>query len=263
MVTPIVNNYPLKFDILVRKNELSAKIASELKNILTTCEIVLLFDDSTSMQEIIKDTTSNKTTTKWSELKKLAEVFVDIITSVNPDGADITFFNRPTFRNVTNIEQIETIFNNLPIGDTPLISALRRIYIDKAFIPTNKKLLIVAITTDTLSDGTIKDLHSVLYNKRPNVYISFVKCSYDKEMSNYLDNIKNKIPNFDNSYNFLTEIETLKKVVSYHFKYDYTNFAIKILLSGFTKDYNNNIALMSPASYAYYNDPCDNCCKIL
>lgn len=228
-----------KFDLLVKQNELSPKVASQLKEVLSTCEIVLLCDDSGSMDSQISEPNSNKKTTRWLELKKLASIIIEFVTSINPDGLDIYFLNRPLLRGVTEMTRLQTAFNNPPAGGTPLIGTIARIYRHKKDIPLDKNLLIIVITDGEPSDGTNRDLYRVLMNKGSNVHISFVECTDDEETMEYLDQWDNKIPNFDNTDDYREELRKVKRVQGNSFKFDYNDYVIKILLATFVKYYFN------------------------
>ena len=76
-----------KFTAYVKQKEIAPRIADDLKRVLSTCEIVLLCDDSSSMASAISEDGRDpfiKTSTRWSELKKLAAVLIELVTCVNP-----------------------------------------------------------------------------------------------------------------------------------------------------------------------------------
>lgn len=245
-----------KFDRLVRQNELTPLVASQLKQVLSMSEIVLLCDDSSSMNRSIREPNSNKTTTRWLELKKLAAVIIEFVTSINPNGVDIYFLNRTGLRNVTDITGLQQVFSDLPNGSTPLIGALQAIYRDKAYIPTDRQLLIVVVTDGEQSDGSNSDLFNVLYNKRPNVHISLAECSDDEREMEFLDSFNNRIPNFDNTDDYREELAKVKRLQGPNFKFDYTDYVIKILLATFIRSYFN----VDQNRY-YSNSDC--CCTLL
>jgi hypothetical protein len=228
---------PSKFDLLVKQNELTPKVASQLKEILSTCEIVLLCDDSGSMKQSIAEPNSNRTTTRWLELKKLASVIIEFVTAINPNGLDIWFFHRPTLRNVIDMNGLRETFENLPDGDTPLITTLKKIFRDKANLPSGKQLLVVVITDGVPSDGEHYDLHNVLMNKGSNVHVSFAECTDNEEDMDYLDRWDGKIPNFDNTEDYREELQKIRNLQGPDFKFDYNDYVIKILLATFVRWY--------------------------
>lgn len=228
-----------KFQLLVKQNELSSEIASQLHQVLSNCDIVLLCDDSGSMQNAIIEGNTNKQTTRWLELKKLASVIIEFVTAINPNGLDIYFFHRPTLRNVVDMTNLQNTFNELPNGRTPLISTLKKIYKDKSDLPAERQLLIVVITDGEPTDGSYDDLYYALVNKRDNVHVSLAECTDNEEEMRYLDSFDGRIRNFDNTDDYREELARVKAVQGQQFKFDYTDYVIKILLATFVRWYFN------------------------
>jgi uncharacterized protein YegL len=240
-----------RFEQFCRQNELPLKTSTQLQKVLSSCEIVLLCDDSGSMNSAIApDIGSQKTSTRWQELKKLAASIIEIVTCVNPNGLDIYFFNRPTLRNVTSLAGLQATFANLPSGGTPLITTLKKIYEDKSQI-TAPNLLIVVITDGEPSDGHRRDLFNVLVQKPSNFHVSFAECTDNPNDMEYLDEWDGRIKNFDNTDDYREELQRVKNVKGQNFKFDYTDYVIKILLATFVRWYFN------------LDQPFANCCTIL
>jgi len=237
-----------KFDILVRQNELKPDIATKLYDVLNNCEIVLLCDDSGSMASKIIEPDTKKSTTRWLEEKKLASVIIEYVTSINPNGLDIYFLNRGVIRGVKNMNNLQQIFMNEPTGGTPLIGSLKQIMVDKSYIPQNKNLLIVVITdgepTDYGNSEEYKEynrnqLFRLLSRKQNNVHTSFVECTDNEEDMDYLDKWDRLLVNFDNTDDYREELRRVKLTNGQSFKFDYTDYVIKILLATFYKQYFN------------------------
>lgn len=232
-----------RFNQLVKQNELSQQVANQLYQVLSTCEIVMLCDDSDSMNKAIceegTDPFAPKRTTRWLELKRLAAILIDFVTSINPAGLDIYFLNRPTIANVTNVSGLQNTFNTPPNGGTPLIGALNRIYYDKRDIPSNKNLLVICITDGEPTDGTRNDLYNTLVNKRSNVHISLAECTDNAEDMEYLDAWDGLIRNYDNTEDYREELARIKNIQGNQFKYDFTDHVVRILLCTFVKWYFN------------------------
>lgn len=232
-----------RFHQLVKQNELKSEIAEQLYNVLSTCEIVLLCDDSDSMNKAIAeegtDPFAPKRSTRWLELKKLAAIIIDFVTAINPDGLDIYFLNRPPLYRVTNTAGLQSAFSIAPNGGTPLIGALNHIYNEKRNVPSNKSLLIVVITDGEPTDGSRNDLYYALVNKRPNVHVSFAECTDNAEDMEYLDAWDGLVRNFDNTEDYREELARVKNVQGQQFKFDFTDYVIKILLATFVRWYFN------------------------
>ena len=243
-IAPVVQVFDFsRFNALVKQNELNKNVADQLYNVLSNCEIVLLCDDSDSMNKPIAeegtDPFAPKRSTRWMELKKLASIIIDFVTAINPRGLDIYFLNRPKICGVTNVSGLQNAFNIPPNGGTPLIGAINHIYYDKQNIPSNKSVLIVVITDGEPTDGSRNDLYNTLINKRPNVHISFAECTDNAEDMEYLDAWDGLIRNFDNTDDYREELARVKLMQGQQFKFDFTDYVIKILLATFVRWYFN------------------------
>lgn len=231
-----------KFQQLVRKHELNDTVANQLDTVLSTCEIVLVCDDSSSMgAEIVEPgmvrNPNAPKVTRWTELKILACEIIKFTTAINPNGLDIYFFNRPKLEKVTSEQGLQQAFSSGPSGGTPLIGTLRKIYRDKNNLPRGKQLLIVVITDGEQSDGNNEELEDVLRNKGKNVHISMAECTSDESQMDHLDEFDGKIPNFDNTDDYRVERAKIQRLRGQNFKFDYSDYVIKILLATFIKWY--------------------------
>jgi hypothetical protein len=243
-----------KFDLLIKQKELNTITASNLMNILTICDVVLLCDDSDSMSSSITedsldsldslDPFSQKTSTRWLELKKLTSTIIEFVSAIRPDGLDIYFLNRDKILGVTTNygPQLQSVFNLPPFGSTPLISRLKQIYNEKmyTFDPnSNKKLLMIIITDGDPTDGGRTELHHTLtqITTTGNVHVSFVKCTDNVNDMTYLDQWNGMIRNFDSTDNYHIEEIKVKKTQGQKFKFDHIDYVIKILLGTFIKLY--------------------------
>jgi hypothetical protein len=244
-MNPVIPENPnlARFNQLVKQNELNPQVANQLYQVLSMCEVVLLCDDSDSMSKPIAeegtDAFAPKRSTRWLELKKLASIVIDFVTSINPAGLDIYFLNRPCLTNVTSTAGLQGVFSMPPNGGTPLIGALNRIYKDKENVPLNRNLLIVVITDGEPNDtaNPRADLYNTLVNKRSNVHISFAECTDNAEDMEYLDAFDCAIRNFDNTDDYREELNRVKMVQGQQFKFDFTDYVIKILLATFVRWY--------------------------
>lgn len=143
---------PTRFQQLVKQHEIKVDVAASLFKMLSNTELVLVCDDSGSMAEQIKvylflrylshigflgrrlqEPNSNKVSTRWMELKRLAAVVIEYCTACNPNGMDLYFLNRGIIRGITSPAGLQEPFSTPPAGDTRLLSTLRQIYDDKVF----------------------------------------------------------------------------------------------------------------------------------
>jgi hypothetical protein len=235
-----------RFLELVRMKELSPQVATQLKDVLSNCEIVILCDDSASMTNKISEEGTDpfafKNSTRWTELKKLTQSLIDFVTPINHRGFDLYFMNRGKVLNVTDCNGLSNIFASLPDGSTPLLTSLQTIYNDKKSVTSSShKLLILVVTDGEPTDGSRNELFDLLTNltSSNNVHISFVECTDNAEDMEYLDRWNGQIRNFDNTDDYREEVQRVKSVQGQQFKFDFTDYIIKILLATFVKWYFN------------------------
>lgn len=235
-----------KFQQLIKQRELNPQIAQQLREVLSTCEIVLLCDDSDSMaltmSEENVDPFAPQNSTRWLELKRLCKVLIEFITSLNHRGTDIYFLNRGYVKNVTSATGLQAAFAAPPNGGTPLKAAISNIYNDKRnIINMNRKLLLVIITDGESSDCTRNELFNLLtmITANGNVHVSFAECTDNAEDMEYLDVWDGQIRNYDNTDDYREELRRIKAVQGQQFKFDYTDYVIKILLATFVRWYFN------------------------
>lgn len=229
-----------KFANLVKMFELPPQTADQLQ-ILANCKIVMLCDDSSSMQTPIAEEASDpfaqKTSTRWAELKKLAAACINVVTCINPQGLDLYFLNREPVIGVTETSRLVGMFQQLPNGSTPLRRALQDIYAATSSVPDSQQILILVIGDGEDSDASRDQFYQTCCAKRSNVHLSFAECTDDPDDMEWLDEFDNKIPNFDNTDDFRAERERVRQQQGPTFPFTYTHYVIKILLATFVKYY--------------------------
>jgi len=137
---------------------------------------------------------------------------------------------------------LQTAFSAQPSGGTPLIGTLRKVYYDKIDLASKeRKLLIIVVTDGEPTDGTRTDLYNALVEitRNGNVHVSFAECTDNAEDMEYLDAWDGTIKNFDNTDDYREELQRVKMVQGMQFKFDYTDYVIKILLATFVRWYFN------------------------
>ena len=264
-------NYPPRYQALVEQFELKAETAKNLYHVLLTCDIALLCDDSTSMQNRIVEPGMDpfqanqlNQKTRWTELKVLAASIINIVTSINPNGLDIYFLNRPYLLNQTDTTGLQQVFSSPPNGNTPLKAALTQIYNRKIkTLADDKTLLIVTITDGQPSDCSPTQLYNIISGMTAGgrCHVSIADCTDDEEATAYLDNWNRRIKNFDNTDDYREEAIKVKRINGRNFKFDYNDYVIKILLATFIRWYFNRRSRIANNNYDGSNG--NGCCNIL
>lgn len=234
----------IKFDTLTKKMEMKDTDKKILWDVLTTTDVVLVCDDSGSMQDIIAEEgisqqVSKKTSTRWQELRKLAAELIKIVVAGDPRGLDIYFLNRGTYPGVKDMSGMGPIFAATPddYQRTPLISTMNKIYDDKS--GSGRQVLVVIVTDGHPSDGSLHQLKRCFQNKPSNFHISMAECTDERETMRFLDEWDREIDNFDNTEDYREELELVRQTQGQNFKFTYTDYALKILLATFSKKFFN------------------------
>ena len=192
-----------RFAQFVAFREIRPAMADDLFGVLTTSRVVLLLDDSGSMNTSVSDPNRPMAppTTRWAELLRLAACVVDIVTSTTPAGCDCYFLNRPPVLGATSPEALAPAFNFAPPqGGTPLIGTLSRIFgAYQAEAEAGRRVIVVVITDGEPSDGSPDNLFALLRARHQNVHISLAECNDNEEEMSWLDGWDQRLVNFDNS----------------------------------------------------------------
>ncbi|CAF1117057.1 unnamed protein product [Adineta steineri] len=215
---------------VVQQYEINPQFAARLQA-LGTCEIVLLCDDSGSMNTPLQS--SNQT--RWDELKSLVNIIADICAVMDSNGIDVYFLNREPVLNVTNTQSMRHVFNSPPQGLTPLVPALRKILAAKRNQTFEKKLLILVATdgapTNEHGQTDIGALEAVLRQERTaQTYVTFLACTDDLESVNYLSNWDKTMPNLDVIDDYRSEKAEIQRVRGPSFPFSFGDYIVKALL---------------------------------
>ncbi|CAF3328109.1 unnamed protein product [Rotaria sp. Silwood2] len=157
-----------RLQAIAQQYEISDTLVQRL-NILQQFEVVILCDDSNSMNTPVNGTAG----TCWNELHAIVKIVVDISTVFDSNGVDVHFLNWPPKLNVTDSQQIVESFAQRPQGLTTLTPTLRRIFQTGASKPNNSKRLLLVVfvatngaPTDNHGNVDIQSLENLMRNER-------------------------------------------------------------------------------------------------
>ena len=216
-------------------------IFSEKLNQLQEFKIVCICDDSTSMRE-----TLNKGQTKWEELKQSIEIVLDIGAAYNVD-CDVLFLNRPGFRNVKHISQLNEQFMLPPTGLTPLAASFQMAIENNRNELTERKLLVIIFTDGSPTSNNsnpqmaINEFKHSLQNRSPidRIFVTIVACTDDEYALEYLNDWDKNIKNLDIVDDYESEkkeIYSKKKSKKDRVAFSYGDYIVKIILGSFVKE---------------------------
>jgi len=218
-----------KIDNLIREYEID-NLFSEKLDILSNYEIVLLIDDSGSMNTPLSNSKHN---TRWEELKEVVNIVIKIATIFDDDGIDIDFLNRHNHTNIKDLDTVNYILTDKPYGLTPLNNALQKI-MDK-YVDSYKPVLIIIATdgipTDNNGISDVKNFTKTLKNRNADkFYISFLACSDQESDVGYLNKLDKQIKNIDTLDDYNSELQEVKKVQGKNFSYTFGDHIVRLLL---------------------------------
>ena len=218
-----------KIHNLISKYEID-NLFSEKLDVLSNYEIVLLIDDSGSMNTPLVDSIHN---TRWDELKEVVKIVIEVATIFDDDGIDINFLNRQNYENVRDINYVNSILEEKPYGLTPLNSSLIQIF-DKYQNSVKPVLVVIAtdgIPTNIAGYEDIGTFKKTLKNKNhSNFFISFLACSDNDNDVGYLNKLDKEIPNIDTLDDYHSELKEVKKAQGKKFNYTFGDHVMRLLL---------------------------------
>ena len=202
-------------------------------------EIVLLCDDSGSMGALIdqKINTSDpfrRNMTRWDELRQYVTIVTDVAATLDANGLDIYFLNRPPITGVSSAQQIQGAFAYPPQGYTPLNRVFNQIMNDKAAVIREKKLLLIIATdgqpTDDSGNGRIEQFLTTLKNRPKNVFLSIIACTDDSSSVEYLNKLDRAVPGLDVCDDYRSEHKEVLKAQGSSYKFSFGDYVVKTLL---------------------------------
>ena len=212
-------------------------------NKLAGFKIVCICDDSTSMRSTLENGK-----TKWDELRQSIEIVLDIAAAYNVDS-DVLFLNRPGFRNVKHISQLNEQFTTSPTGLTPLAASFQMALENNRNELTERKLLILIFTDGSptsanpkLSDSmAVNEFKETLKNRSPidKIFVSIIACTDDECALEYLNDWDRQIKNLDIVDDYESEkkeIYSKKKTTKDRVAFSYGDYVVKTMLGSFVRE---------------------------
>ncbi|KAI8616349.1 hypothetical protein BC830DRAFT_1118338 [Chytriomyces sp. MP71] len=239
------------FQSVAAKYEISNLFALKLRR-LEAYNIVVIADDSGSMRTPTAPGLSvanpySASATRWDELKSTVQTVTEIGSTLDNDGIDVYFLNRPPVRNVIGPSaQLDQIFAIPPQGYTPIARVLRQVLNEKwhGIRHEDRKKLLILIATDgepTTDDGMDdkQGLKQVLIHERGargDVLVTFLACTDDNSEIEYLTLWDKKIPDVDVTDDYLSEKRQIQRVQGPRFPFSRGDWVCKMFLGGIDRE---------------------------
>lgn len=165
---------------------------------LVGTDIVVVADDSGSMNAITDPRKITEPVTRWEELQQTLRMLVTMLLVVeHVEGFWLKFLNDPEWYKVTDKEQLEQIFAAKPRahGKTPLKANLEPIM--QGYGSEEKDTLLLILTDGEPSDCSFEELSQIIRSKRADVYCSFAMCTDESEVVERYNQVVDPIPGCD------------------------------------------------------------------
>lgn len=227
-----------RIDQLALDYNMSKSMADRLLK-LRDFEIVIVIDDSGSMQTTVDGTE----TTRWQELCKLIKIVIEIAVIFDTNGVDIYFINGRTFEKVKDPRVVDEAFTIPPSGYTPLVPVLDKIFQSPLSQSGRDKKLLVFVASDgvpTDDDGepVVSELERIMCEKRKisTTHVSFLLCTDDPYCVEYLSEWDKVMPNIDVTDDFKTETAKVRRYRGQDFPFTFGDYVVKVLVGAIDRE---------------------------
>ena len=226
-----------RFQALCQQHEISSLFAHKLR-ILEDFDVVLICDDSGSMSTKLRiDSAYGPSVSRWDELRSTVSLMVSLAALLDDDGVDIYFLNRPPLLQVRDASTVTSAFQRPPSGYTPIAAALQSVLQAKEpLLREGKKLLTLIMTdgepTDLQGNPDVVGLGHALDRRPATVYTTFVACTDEKEVMQYLNAWDKNKPRVDVVDDYESEKAEILKAQGKHFRFSRGDYTVKLMLGG-------------------------------
>jgi hypothetical protein len=156
------------------------------------------------------------------------------VSCFDADGIDLYFLNRPGLLHVTDPSQIGNVFAAPPSGFTPINATLVNVLREKAAVMSEKKLLVIILTdgepTDASGRPNIGELERTLRQRSSQCHVTFVACTDDDSVMQYLNGWDESIPRLDVVDDYISEKKEIIAVQGNAFRFSHGDWIVKALL---------------------------------
>lgn len=173
---------------------------------LVGTDIVVVADDSGSMNAITDPRKITEPVTRWEELQQTLRMLVTMLLVVeHVEGFWLKFLNDPEWYKITRGEQLEQIFaaKTRAHGKTPLKANLAPIM--QGYGSGEKDTLLLILTDGEPSDCSFEELSQIVRGKRPDVFCSFAMCTDENDVVERYNQVVDPIPGCDITDDFASE----------------------------------------------------------
>ena len=174
--------------------------------------------------------------TRWDEVKAFTSYVVKVATLFNPRGINIRFLNRGSSQRITDPTEVERLFEDPPMGYTPLARVLKDVLQLKDSLTQGQKRLIFIATdglpTDDEGNPDLPGFEHVMEMERDaeNDHVMFLICTDEKEVVSYLRDWDRKMKNVDVTDDYRSQQKAVQKKRGSNHPFSHGDYVVKILV---------------------------------
>merc|ERR1719240_1796610 len=206
--------------------DLSHEVLSDLVSLAGAVDIVVIADDSSSMNTVADCSDPRRPTTRWDELRGTLTRLVRMLLVVeHVDGFTLKFLNDADYRLIDSHEALAAAFAAKPRarGATPLLANLRPVC-GRATRPgvtakggEHRPLIAIVMTDGQPSDATMEGIaHALRRRDAPETYFTFAMCTEDDAVVDAYNKAVDPVPGCDVSDDYASEKKEVEKVQRLH-----------------------------------------------
>ena len=227
-----------RLETFIGEHKISDYFAKKI-GFLKGFDIVLVLDDSGSMNGMVEDDAGNAVESRWDELKRRVSVIIDLTPCLDRDGIDVHFLNGGSFTNVKDPGFVEScpVFRTGPRGVTPLESVCERIFASA----TEKPTLMIIMTDGLPSDAhgrsnqyNMTHFKTVIRSKPKNYHVVFGACTSEDDVMTYLNSMDD-IDGVDIVDDYHSEKCEVQKIQGKSFTFTFGDYIMKTMLGAIDK----------------------------
>ena len=227
-----------RLETFIGEYKISDYFAQKIK-LLKGFDIVLVLDDSGSMNGMIEDEVGNVIDSRWTELRKRVEIIIDLSTHLDQDGIDIHFLNNGSFNNVKDPRFIDVcpVFNKTPQGVTPLETVCQNIFMSATEKPTLMIIMTDGLPSDARGQTThhnMENFKAIIRSRPKNYNISFGACTSDDNIMKYLNSFDD-IDGVDVVDDYISERHKIQRIQGKSFPFTFGDYIMKTMLGSIDK----------------------------
>lgn len=175
--------------VAAMQNELDLpfEIVTDLLSLAGAVDIVVIADDSSSMNAVVDATNPRQPSTRWDELRSTLTRLVRMLLVVeHVDGFTLKFLNESEYRLIDSSEALAAAFAAKPIarGGTPLLANLQPVC-DRTQRPSvtakgaeHRPMIVIVMTDGQPSDTNMEGITRLLKRRDArDTYFTFAMCT--------------------------------------------------------------------------------------